>query len=110
MLVIGTLDTKGPEVAYLKDKLKEYGLNPYVIDVGILGEPIGITPDFSKAQLAQFGGTTIEKVQNAGSRGAAVEQMREFVVKKVKEMVSNNEVVGAIGIGGAEGGDEKLLQ
>jgi uncharacterized protein (UPF0261 family) len=72
--------------------------------VGILGEPIGITPDFSKAQLAQFGGTTIEKVQNAGSRGAAVEQMREFVVKKVKEMVSNNEVVGAIGIGGAEGG------
>jgi uncharacterized protein (UPF0261 family) len=104
VLVIGTLDTKGPEVAYLKDKLKEYGLNPYVIDVGILGEPVGITPDFSKAQLAQFGGTTIEKVQNAGSRGAAVEQMREFVVKKVKEMVSNNEVAGAIGIGGAEGG------
>jgi len=61
VLVIGTLDTKGPEVAYLRDKLKEYGLNPYVIDVGILGEPIGITPDFSKAQLAQFGGTTIEK-------------------------------------------------
>ena len=30
VLVIGTLDTKGPEVAYLRDKLKEYGLNPYV--------------------------------------------------------------------------------
>ena len=30
--------------------------------------------------------------------------MREFVVKKVKEMVSHNEVAGAIGIGGAEGG------
>jgi len=104
VLVIGTLDTKGPEVAYVRDKLKEFGLNPYVIDVGILGEPIGITPDFSKAELAQYGGTTIEKVQNAGSRGAAVELMREFVVKKVKEMVAQNEVIGAIGLGGAEGG------
>lgn len=104
VLVIGTLDTKGPEVAYLRDKLTEYGLNPYVIDVGILGEPIDITPDFSKAQLAQFGGTTIEKVQNAGSRGAAVELMRKFVVKKVREMVAQEEVIGAIGIGGAEGG------
>ena len=104
VLVIGTLDTKGPEVAYVRDKLKEFGLNPYVIDVGILGEPVGITPDFSKAQLAQFGGTTIEKVQNAGSRGAAVELMRDFVVKKVKEMVAQNEVIGAIGLGGAEGG------
>jgi uncharacterized protein (UPF0261 family) len=104
VLVIGTLDTKGPEVAYVRDKLKEFGLNPYVIDVGILGEPVGITPDFSKAELAQFGGTTIEKVQNAGSRGAAVELMREFVVKKVKEMVAQNEVIGAIGLGGAEGG------
>lgn len=104
VLVIGTLDTKGPEVAYLRDKLKEYGLKPYVIDVGILGEPIGITPDFSKTQLAQFGGTTIEKVQNAGSRGAAVELMREFVIKKVEEMVAKEEVIGGIGIGGAEGG------
>ena len=104
VLVIGTLDTKGPEVAYVRDKLNEFGLNPYVIDVGILGEPVGITPDFSKAQLAQFGGTTIEKVQNAGSRGAAVELMRDFVVKKVKEMVAQNEVIGAIGLGGAEGG------
>ena len=104
VLVIGTLDTKGPEVAYVRDKLKEFGLNPYVIDVGILGEPIGITPDFSKAELAQYGGTTIEKVQNAGSRGAAVELMREFVVKKVSEMVANKEVIGGIGLGGAEGG------
>jgi uncharacterized protein (UPF0261 family) len=104
VLVIGTLDTKGPEVAYVRDKLKEFGLNPYVIDVGILGDPVGITPDFSKVELAQFGGTTIEKVQNAGSRGAAVELMREFVVKKVKEMVAQNEVIGAIGLGGAEGG------
>jgi len=27
VLVIGTLDTKGPEVAYVRDKLKEFGLN-----------------------------------------------------------------------------------
>lgn len=40
--VLATLDTKGPEAAYLRDGLREHGLDPLVVDCGILGEPLEI--------------------------------------------------------------------
>ena len=55
-VIIGTLDTKGAEIAYLRDRLQALGLATLVIDSGILGEPIGITPraDISRAQAARL--------------------------------------------------------
>ena len=103
VLIIATLDTKGPEAAYIRDGLNRLGIKTTVIDTGILGEPLGITPDISHEDLAIFGGITLHELQNSGTRGRAVERMRTFVIEKVKELHSKGEVLGAIGIGGAEG-------
>jgi uncharacterized protein (UPF0261 family) len=103
VLIIATLDTKGPEAAYIRDGLNHLGIKTTVIDTGILGEPLGITPDISHEDLAIFGGITLHELQNSGTRGRAVERMRTFVIEKVKELFSKGEVLGAIGIGGAEG-------
>ena len=103
VLIIATLDTKGPEAAYIRDGLNRLGIKTTVIDTGILGEPLGIVPDISHEDLAIFGGITLQELQNSGTRGRAVECMRTFVIEKVKELFSKGEVLGAIGIGGAEG-------
>jgi len=103
VLIIATLDTKGPEAAYIRDGLNRLGIKTTVIDTGILGEPLGITPDISHEDLAIFGGITLRELQNSGTRGRAVERMRTFVIAKVRELHSKGEVLGAIGIGGAEG-------
>ncbi len=103
VLIIATLDTKGPEAAYIRDGLNRLGIKTTVIDTGILGEPLGIIPDISHEDLAIFGGITLHELQNSGTRGRAVERMRTFVIEKVKELFSKGEVLGAIGIGGAEG-------
>jgi uncharacterized protein (UPF0261 family) len=103
VLVIGTLDTKGPEVAYLRSRLHALGLPTIVMDTGILGEPLDIAPDVSHEDLAHVGGTTIDALREAGTRGRAVEQMRTFVRSKVKDFYDNGMVLGAIGLGGAEG-------
>ena len=103
VLIIATLDTKGPEAAYIRDGLNRLGIKTTVIDTGILGEPLGITPDISHEDLAIFGGITLHELQNSGTRGRAVERMRTFVIKKVTELHSKGQVLGAIGIGGAEG-------
>ena len=103
VLIIATLDTKGPEAAYIRDGLNRLGIKTTVIDTGILGEPLGIIPDISHEDLAIFGGITLQELQNSGTRGRAVERMRTFVIEKVKELFSKGEVLGAIGIGGAEG-------
>ena len=103
VLIIATLDTKGPEAAYIRDGLNRLGIKTTVIDTGILGEPLGIVPDISHEDLAIFCGITLQELQNSGTRGRAVERMRTFVIEKVKELFSKGEVLGAIGIGGAEG-------
>jgi uncharacterized protein (UPF0261 family) len=103
VLIIATLDTKGVEAAYIRDGLNRLGIPTTVIDTGILGEPIGIVPDISHADLAEFGGITLHELQNSGTRGRAVERMRTFVIAKVKQLYDRGEVLGAIGMGGAEG-------
>lgn len=103
VLIIATLDTKGPEAAYIRDGLNRLGIRTTVIDTGILGEPLGIVPDISHEELAACGGLTLQELQNSGTRGRAVERMRSFVITKVKELSDAGTVLGAIGIGGAEG-------
>jgi len=103
VLLIGTLDTKGPEVAYLRSRLHALGIPTIVMDTGILGEPLEVEPDVSHEDLAEFGGTTIDALRTAGTRGRAVEQMRTFVRGKVAQLHSEGVVSGGIGLGGAEG-------
>ena len=40
--LIGTLDTKGPEIAYLRDRCQDLGLKTLVVDSGILGRTPGV--------------------------------------------------------------------
>ena len=103
VVVIGTLDTKGPEIGYLRDQLIALGLDTTVIDSGILGEPIDIMPDITHAEVAAYGDTTIEALQNAGSRGKAVEGMRAALKLLVLELYSSGKLDAIVSMGGAEG-------
>jgi len=103
VVIIGTLDTKGPETAYLRDQLQALGLETTVIDSGILGDPLGITPDISRAEAARYADTTIEALRNAGSRGKAVEGMREALKKLTLELYSQGKLDALVSLGGAEG-------
>jgi len=107
VVIIGTLDTKGAEIAYLRDRLQSLGLDTIVIDSGILGEPLGITldpdRDFDHARAATYGGTTIEALQNAGSRGKAVDGMREAVKNLTLELYRQGKLAAVTSMGGAEG-------
>src|SRR5690606_32618290 len=57
IVLIGTLDTKGPEIKYLRDQLQSLGLQTTVIDSGILGEPLDIVPDISRETAASYANT-----------------------------------------------------
>lgn len=100
VVIVATLDTKGPEVAYLRDRLQDLGIGTLVVDTGILGEPVGIVPDVTHAELAERGGTTLGRLQAAGSRGSAVEIMRDLARDFVREQHARGEISGGIAIGG----------
>ena len=103
VVLIGTLDTKGPELGYLRDRLRALGLDTLLVDSGILGEPLGIVPDIDHAEVASYGGTTIEDLQRAGSRGRAVHGMREALKRLTATLYAEGRLDAAVSMGGAEG-------
>ncbi|MGH2947311.1 MAG: Tm-1-like ATP-binding domain-containing protein, partial [Solirubrobacteraceae bacterium] len=58
--LIGTLDTKGAEIAYVRDRLRALGARPVVVDSGILGEPDGCAADVPREEVARAGGHDLE--------------------------------------------------
>jgi len=101
--LIGTLDTKGAEIAYVRDRLRELGVSPLVVDSGILGEPDGIEADVTRAEVARAGGHELDAIRAAGSRGAAVQLMLEGVRAVVLREYGAGRVHGVLCLGGAEG-------
>ena len=103
VVLIGTLDTKGPEIAYLRDRIQELGLSTTVIDSGILGNPLGIVPDIPHEESATFAGANLETMRTAGSRGEAVALMRDSLKNLVLELYQKGQLAAAVSMGGAEG-------
>ncbi len=103
VVLIGTLDTKGPEMAYLRDRLQELGLSTIVIDSGILGEPLDIVPDIPHEKSATYAGSSLEAMRSAGSRGKAVALMRESLRNLISELYERDQLDAVVSMGGAEG-------
>ena len=103
VVLIGTLDTKGPEIAYLRDRLRAHGVAVLVVDSGVLGAPLGIVPDITNAEVARKGGTTIEALRNAGSRGKAVYGMLAGLTRLALDLYKAGQLDAVATMGGAEG-------
>lgn len=103
VVLIGTLDTKGAEIAYVRDRIRRAGLQTCVLDAGILGEAVGVAADISRQEVARAAGKDIDQIRNAGSRGAAVEQMMKGVAAVCRRLHGEGVCHGVISLGGAEG-------
>ncbi len=103
VLLIGTLDTKGREIAYLRDRVRALGLGTLVLDSGILGEPLGCEADIGRAEVARAAGYELRELQTIGARGAAVERMLHGVERVTLDLLADGRIDGLISLGGAEG-------
>ena len=96
--IVGTADTKGPELAYIKALVEAAGAPALLVDVGTR---VGAAaPDVSASTVAAFHPRGAEHVLGIGDRGAAVEAMGEAFSRFI---VSRDDVGGVLGIGGGGG-------
>ena len=100
--LVGTLDTKGPDYAFLAGRLRASGAGVIVVDAGT-GTPAGITPDIPAEQVAAAAGTTIAALRSAGDRGAAVTALGRGAAALVSELAAAGQVDGVLAAGGSGG-------
>jgi uncharacterized protein (UPF0261 family) len=102
VLLIGTLDTKGAEFAYVRDRLRESGVAVTVADAGVLG-PSAFAPDITREAVFAAAGTTYDRVKVAGDRGKAVELAAVGIAKLAADLYKLGKLSGVMGLGGSAG-------
>ena len=102
VLLVGTLDTKGVEFAYVRDRLRAAGVSVLVADTGVLGPP-AFAPDISREVVFAAAGTTAEQVKAAGDRGRAVELAATGIAKVAADLHKQGKLSGVFGMGGSAG-------
>ncbi len=99
--IIGTLDTKGEEYAFIKSAIKSTGLNTLVIHAGVF-EAL-FSPDVSNSEVAMAGGSDISELVSKKDRGYAMEIMSKGCAVILKDLYSKGNVDGVISLGGSGG-------
>jgi uncharacterized protein (UPF0261 family) len=102
VLIISTLDTKGEETYYLRDKLASIGLTPLLMDLSMRGEGptrADITPD----QVATAGGSSREEIRTSAERSRITNITIAGASRMAKERLATGGLSGVIGIGGSTG-------
>jgi uncharacterized protein (UPF0261 family) len=102
VLLVGTLDTKGTEFAYVRDRLRAAGVPVLVADAGVLGPP-AFEPDISREAVFSAAGANHERVQAAGDRGKAVELAAAGAAKLAEQLHKEGKLSGVLGLGGSAG-------
>jgi len=102
VLVISTLDTKGQETLYLKNKLSTIGLNPMLMDISGRGSDIAAI-DIPAERVAEAGGGSFEEIQTSRDRTRITNIMMAGGSRIAQELLKDGELKGVIGIGGSTG-------
>jgi uncharacterized protein (UPF0261 family) len=96
--VVGTADTKGEELAYLAERVRAAGGDPFVVDVGIRTPAIPV--DVSARDVASHHPAGAEAILSATDRGTAVAAMGEAFARFIP---ARNDVAAVVGVGGGGG-------
>ncbi len=102
VLLIGTLDTKGVELGFVRDMIRAAGLQTIVIDAGAMGAP-RLAADVTRDAVFAGAGTTLAAVRRAADRGEAISLAAVGVGKAVGELYRSGQVDGIFALGGSAG-------
>lgn len=100
--IVGTMDTKGLEFAFIKAQIEASGVSTCVVNTGIMGEP-QLAPDVSADEVARRAGSSLQALRDEGDRGNSVAVMAQGASAIVDEKQAAGEIDGIISLGGSAG-------
>jgi hypothetical protein len=100
--VLGTLDTKGREHAFVAERIRARGHDALLIDVGTGAEP-AVKPDIPRAEVAEAGGVDLAAFVARGDRGECVSAMATAAPRLLEHLAADGKIQGVISLGGGGG-------
>jgi uncharacterized protein (UPF0261 family) len=102
ILLIGTLDTKEEEFAFVKDMISANGCKAVVMNVGVLDDP-KTAANITAAAVAEAGGGSLKELRNNRDREQALNVMTEGAKKLTLEWYQEGKIMAVLSLGGGSG-------
>ena len=100
--LVGTLDTKGEEIDFLRSLILKKGGRVIIADTGVLGKPY-LQADISRNEIAAAGGAEIGTLKEKEDEAFAQEIMASGLKKIILSLVETKKIQGFFAIGGGQG-------
>jgi uncharacterized protein (UPF0261 family) len=104
ILLIGTLDTKGAEYAYVRDLIVARGHRALMMNVGITESgPHAPREDIFASEVAEAGGGNLAALRAKADRGTALDVMTRGVANLATRLYAEKQFDGVLAMGGSGG-------
>jgi uncharacterized protein (UPF0261 family) len=100
--ILSTLDTKGRETAYLRERIENHGGRAMVFDIGVVGAPT-TEADLTRETIAEAGGKPLGEILKSPTRQEASPVMIAGAGALLRDRVADGSVHAVIGLGGTQG-------
>ena len=102
IVLLGRLDSKGKEYAYVKDRVIHGGFDVIVVDAGTRGAP-QFEPDISREEVARAAGVKIQEAVDPADENKEIQVMMEGASRIAQRLRDSGRLDGIMCLGGSRG-------
>jgi uncharacterized protein (UPF0261 family) len=102
VLIVATLDTKGPEALFVKKIIEERGIRTLVMDIGTTGKAL-FSADIPSDEVAEAASRTLAELLSFNDEAKAMSEMAKGAESIVQRIFKNGAFDGVIALGGSMG-------
>ena len=102
VVMVGALDTKGQDFAFVKGLIEQQGLQTLVVDFGVMGQP-ALAAEVGRAEVARAGGGDLARLAQGDRKDEAMKVMAAGLTVTVQNLHAAGKLDGIIGMGGSGG-------
>jgi uncharacterized protein (UPF0261 family) len=100
IVILGTVDTKGEQLRFLKERIISRGLEPILMDLSMGGHP-GFRADITPHEIAELAGKDLEELTASRDRLTVTNLMTAGAQQKALDLLSRGSLHGMVALGGA---------
>ncbi|MEE9612619.1 MAG: Tm-1-like ATP-binding domain-containing protein [Desulfatiglandales bacterium] len=100
IVIIGTVNTKGDQLSFLKERIESRGHRAILMDISMGGHP-AFQADVTPEEIAGLVGKDIEEIRTSKDRLTITNAMSAGAQQKALDLLSKEELDGIVSLGGS---------